>query len=96
MIDWEGSYAVPWELVDPPCFLSTMPRLLCPPEQYDEAGQPLDQDELEKWADEEAYAKMVRDAKRDAQTDHRLSDMLGDRDARDLASVIHLYSQGKI
>ena len=39
---------------------------------------------------------MVRDAERDAQTDHRLFDMLGDRDARDLASVIHLYSQGKI
>jgi len=23
-IDWEGSYAVPWELVDAPCFLSTV------------------------------------------------------------------------
>ena len=73
-----------------------MPRLLCPPEQYDEAGQPLDQDEVGKWADEEAYATMVRDAERDAGTDHRLSDVLSDRDARDLASVIHLYSQGKM
>lgn len=87
---------VPWELVDAPCFLSTVPRLLNPPEQYDEAGRPLDQDEVGRWADEEAYAKMVQDAEQNAHTDHTLSKFLADRDAQDLASTIHLYSQGKI
>ena len=96
VIDWEGSYAVPWELIDAPRFLSTVPRLLNPLEQYDEEGQPLDQDEAGKWADEEAYARMIRDAERDARADHRLSQMLADRDARDQANVVHLYSQGKI
>ena len=45
VINWEDSYAVPWGLVDAPCFLSTVPRLLNPPEQYDGTGRPLSQDE---------------------------------------------------
>lgn len=96
VIDWEGACAVPWELIDAPCFLSTVPRLLNPPEQYDEAGQPLEQDEAGRWRDEEAYAAMVREAEQSAHADHKLSNMLADRDIRDLAGVIHLFGQGKI
>ncbi|KAI5861921.1 hypothetical protein GGS23DRAFT_573791 [Durotheca rogersii] len=95
VIDWEGACTVPWELVDAPCFLSTIPRLLNPPEQYDEAGRPLDSDEVGMWADEEAYAAMVREAERNAHADHRLSNMLADKDAQDLARTIHLFPQGK-
>lgn len=96
MIDWEGSYVVPWELVDAPCFLSTVPHLLNPPEQYNESGWPLDQDEVGMWADEEAYAKMVWDTEQNVHADHRLSKILADQDAGDLARTIHLYSQGKM
>ncbi|KAH7303716.1 kinase-like domain-containing protein [Stachybotrys elegans] len=96
VIDWEGACAVPWELIDPPCFLSTVPRLLNPPEQYDTAGLPLEVDEAIKWADEKAYAAMVRAAERDANADSRLSDILSNRNTQDLAGIVHLFAQGKI
>lgn len=67
-----------------------------PLEKYDAKGRPLDVDEACVWADEEAYVRMVRDAERDAGADDGLSGMLGDRDARDLAGVVHSYSEGKI
>lgn len=96
VIDWEGACTVPWELIDAPCFLRTVPRLLNPAEQYDEAGQPLDKDEIGRWADEELYTAMVREAELEHHADHRLSQILGNRDAQDLAGVVHLYSQGKM
>jgi len=39
---------------------------------------------------------MVGDAEQDACADHGVSQMLADRDARDLARVVHLYSLGKM
>lgn len=96
IIDWDGACTVPWELVDPPCFLSTVPHLLNPKEQYDETGRPLDPDEATRWAEKDAYAKMVREAEQNTNTDHRLSGVLLDKDIRDLGAVIHLFGQGKM
>ncbi|KAI0388352.1 kinase-like domain-containing protein [Xylariaceae sp. FL0594] len=96
IIDWEGACTVPWELVDAPCFLSSVPRLLNPPGQYDESGQPLDQSEANRWADEQAYASIVREVEHHAKVDQKLSAMLLDKDTRDLASMIHLFAQGKM
>lgn len=96
VIDWEGACTMPWELVDAPLSISTVPLLLNPPEHYDEAGQPRDQDEARRWADERAYAVMVREAEKEAHADHWLSNMLANRDAQDLAGIIHLFAQGKI
>lgn len=97
VIDWEGATTVPWELVDAPSFLALVPRLLNPPEQYDQAtGQPLDPDEAGRWTDHATYVKMVRDSEREAGLDHRLSDVLGDRRVQDLAAVVHLYGMGKV
>ncbi|KAG5779848.1 hypothetical protein H9Q73_006497 [Fusarium xylarioides] len=95
VIDWERSYTMPWELVDAPCFLTTVPRLLNPPEQY-KSGRPVDQDEVENWEDEDVYATLVRDAERKACADQKLSRTLADRESRDLAALVHLYSQGKL
>ncbi|KAJ8129924.1 hypothetical protein O1611_g3704 [Lasiodiplodia mahajangana] len=96
VIDWEGACTVPWELSDAPCFLKTVPRLLNLPEQYSESGLPLDQDEAGRWADEEAYSVMVREAEQSARVDHKLSQMLANRDAQDLTGILYLFTQGKM
>ncbi|KAJ0164436.1 hypothetical protein CTA2_1002, partial [Colletotrichum tanaceti] len=96
VVDWENAYTVPWELVDAPSFLSTVPRLLNRPDQYDDQGRPLDSDEARQWADERAYAEMVREAELEAHADHKLSQMLADRDSQVLASTIHLFTHGKM
>jgi len=96
VVDWDGACTVPWELVDAPCFLRTVPRLLNPPERYGAAGRPLDPDEAARWADEDAYAAMVREAELDAGADHKLSGVLSDRDARGLGAAMHLFAQGKM
>ncbi|TQN64536.1 hypothetical protein CSHISOI_10890 [Colletotrichum shisoi] len=96
VIDWENSYAVPRELVDTPWFLSTVPRLMNRPENYNTIGRPLNKDESRKWADEEHYTGLVRDAELDADADHYLSEILANRNSRDMAAAFHLFSQGKI
>jgi hypothetical protein len=96
IIDWEGASTLPWELMDSPPFLTTVPRLLNSPERYDAKGQPLDKDEAGNWADEEAYATMIREQELVLGADSRLSGILGETKSRDLASLFHLYGQGKI
>lgn len=96
IIDWEGACTVPWELSDAPCFLKTVPRLLNLPEGYSDSGLPLDQDEAGRWADEGDYSAMVREAEQSAHVDHKLSQMLANRDAQDLAGILHLFTQGKM
>lgn len=96
VIDWEGAYTVPWELIDPPSVVVTVPRRLNPPEQYDEAGLPLDADQMGAWEEERAYADMVRAAEIDAGADDRLSRVLANRDLQDLAGIVHLFTQGKM
>lgn len=100
IIDWEGACSVPWELVDAPQFLHTVPaRLLgrAGEERYDgETGEPLEKDEIRRWAEKRAYAEMVRRAEEDAGTDHRLSDVLSGWDEQDLAATFHLFGDGKV
>lgn len=35
IIDWEGASALPWELVEHPLFLKTLPRTFSTPDVYD-------------------------------------------------------------
>ncbi|KAJ0159311.1 hypothetical protein CTA2_9940 [Colletotrichum tanaceti] len=96
VIDWEGSYTMPWELVDTPRFLSIVPRLLNPPEKYDQEGNSLDPDVAQREVDVNQYVELVRAAEEDACTDNKLSRVLADRNTRDLGALVHLYSQAKL
>ncbi|KAL2755378.1 hypothetical protein ACRALDRAFT_211377 [Sodiomyces alcalophilus JCM 7366] len=62
IIDWEGACTVPWELVAFPDFLQAMPPSFDLPENYDEHGQPIDDDLKETWTWREEYTYMVRSA----------------------------------
>jgi len=83
-------------MIDPPSFIKNIPRIINPPEQYDGMGQLLDQDEARRWAEEKAYVDMVREAEKRAGTDHKLSQMLANRKAQDLAVTIYLFMGGKL
>lgn len=96
IIDWESASTMPWELIDFPCFLQTVPPIINPPDQYNELGQPYDIDEIGRWADEDMYVAMIEEAEHNAGTDSMLSQTLGNRGTQELANVIHLYERGKI
>lgn len=96
VIDWEGAFTVPWELIDAPCFLNTVPRMLNPAEQYNEVGEPIDQDEVKRWEEKANYVSIVHEAECEAGIDHKLSKMLADKDAQDLAAIFHLFREGKM
>lgn len=40
LIEWQGAWRVPWELVEIPLFLSTMPQAMDAAFNYDQNGQP--------------------------------------------------------
>ncbi|KAK5788373.1 hypothetical protein VI817_009331 [Penicillium citrinum] len=51
---------LPWELIGFPRFLSTLPACLGLPENYDQHGQPLDEEEQETWRERGDYVVMVK------------------------------------
>lgn len=62
IVDWEAACTVPWELVAFPEFLVAMPPSFDFPDKYDEAGQPIDEDERETWRGRREYVEMVKAA----------------------------------
>lgn len=94
VIDWDRAYAMPWELIDFPSIFWTTTSHLISPELN--PGQPANPGEAKGIADMMLYVSMLRDAEREAHTDHRLSDVLGDTEAHELGGIIHSFRSGKI
>lgn len=93
IIDWEGACTLPWEMVEYPLFLDTIPQIFNTPDKYDRDGKPLDDDTRQCWQDRETYLGMVRSAEC---TDHQLSDSLGDVKSLGLAYAVRLFNAGKL
>jgi hypothetical protein len=91
VIDWEGTCTLPWELVQSPHFLSTVPAAMDSPLNYDNDGEPLDPKRRERWEDQEAYVELVAEAEMDFGADSKLSDILADQRAQDLACALRSY-----
>ncbi|KAK1768699.1 kinase-like domain-containing protein [Phialemonium atrogriseum] len=79
IIDWEGACTLPWELVDFPLFLETVPVPMDAPWNYDENGQPLDESTILRWQERREYARMVARVETAQQTDAKLSETLTDQ-----------------
>lgn len=95
VIDWYGACALPWELVDCPGAVAMVKtRLSLGPHMLDEAGQHKDPELLDRLAAQRAYAEMVREAELEVGADHKLSDILADSDAQELASACHHFDEG--
>ncbi|KAI1182632.1 kinase-like domain-containing protein [Nemania serpens] len=93
IIDWEGACTLPWELVEYPLFLDTLPRVFNTPDEYDARGEPLAADTRQCWYNRKEYLEMVRLAE---SFDQRLSDSLADSKGQGLAYAIRFFNPGKL
>lgn len=94
IIDWEGAYTVPWELVAFPDFLKAMPPAFDLSENYDRDGEPVDKEVRERMHERREYVEMVRAAEGE---DKMLSWCLGSSRCQTLAYTYGAYqSVGKL
>ena len=77
IIDWEHAGTVPWEKVEFPMFLLTLPPALDFPWRYDDDGKPLGDDTREVWGEREEYVQSVAEAEKEMGSDDGLSSILG-------------------
>ncbi|KAK7408621.1 hypothetical protein QQX98_009185 [Neonectria punicea] len=97
IIDWENACTVPWEVVQFPMFLASTPPPMDAPWNYDDAGEPTNQEIRERWKEQKEYLQSVMEAEERRKLDHMLSSTLADRDVQNLAGAIKLYlDPGKI
>jgi hypothetical protein len=91
VIDWEGACTVPWELVEFPLFLETVPFLMDASWNYDEDGQPVDEYTRQIWQERKDYVEMVAGFEDCEQVDHRLSTTLNNTSFQSVAYAIRVY-----
>lgn len=97
VIDWEGACTLPWELVDFPLFLETVPVPMDAPWNYDENGQPLDKGTMLRWQERREYVWMVARAETAELADSKLSETLADEKSQNLAYALRAYlNPGKL
>ncbi|KAJ6131795.1 Aminoglycoside phosphotransferase [Penicillium samsonianum] len=96
VIDWEHAGTVPWERVEFPIFLSTLPPALDFPWKYGADGKPLDDDTRKDWEERENYVRSVEEAEKEMGYDDRLSSMLGSMYYQNLAACFTRYEEGKL
>ncbi|KAI5464388.1 hypothetical protein BGZ63DRAFT_451628 [Mariannaea sp. PMI_226] len=97
IIDWENTCTVPWEVVQFPMFLASTPPPMDPPWNYDDDGEPINQEIRERWKEQKDYLQSVMEAEERRKLDPMLSSTLANRDVQNLAGAIKLYlDPGKI
>ncbi|CZT01770.1 uncharacterized protein RCO7_01963 [Rhynchosporium graminicola] len=97
VIDWEGACTVPWELVEFPLFLSTVPLPMDAPWNYDQDGEPLDEDTRQTWRERKEYIERAVRFEIIEGIDDRLSATLNDQTLQNLAYAMRVYSEiGKL
>ncbi|KAJ5249537.1 hypothetical protein N7524_011853 [Penicillium chrysogenum] len=89
IIDWEGAFTVPYELVAFPDFLTVMPISFDLPEKYDRDGQPLNEELRERWRERGEYIEMVRSAELN---DSLLSTCLSSKRSQAIAYLYGAYA----
>jgi len=96
VIDWESAFAAPWEvLADFPLTLSTIPPAIDAPWNYDEAGNPKDEETIQRYADRKAYLAAVREQEIKKGIDNSLSAALADSKREQLIRAMRIYENGK-
>lgn len=94
IIDWEGAFTVPWELIAFPDFLTAMPVSFDLPQNYGQDGQPLDEEVRETWRERGEYIEMVKSAELE---DNLLSSCLSSKRSQAIAYLYGAYTNvGKL
>ncbi|KAL5365393.1 hypothetical protein BJX96DRAFT_181678 [Aspergillus floccosus] len=91
IIDWEGASTVPWELVEPPLFLSIVPPGMDDPNNYKSDGTPKDQSMIQRLHERGEYVKFVQAKEEEMGIDKKLSKTLLDSNIQGLARAIKVY-----
>ncbi|KAJ5591924.1 uncharacterized protein N7459_002293 [Penicillium hispanicum] len=97
VIDWDGAGTVPWEVVQFPMFLYTVPPPIDLPSKYDHKGYPVIAEIQERWKERREYVECVKEAEGKKALDSKLSTILASHEAQNLATSIRLYKEdGKV
>ncbi|CAG7978797.1 unnamed protein product [Penicillium nalgiovense] len=96
IIDWEHAGTVPWERIEFPTFLYTLPPALDFPWRYGADGKPLDDGTRKVWGVREEYVRSVVEAEKEMGHDDGLSSMLGSIYYQNLSSCYTRYEEGKL
>ncbi|KAF2466622.1 uncharacterized protein BDR25DRAFT_327975 [Lindgomyces ingoldianus] len=98
IIDWEGACTVPWELIELPLFLSTVPRPMDAAWNYDANGEPKQAETKQRWHDRAWYVSLVEEAENlhGSVMDCQLSKILRDEKLQHLAFSLRQYQEGKL
>lgn len=97
VIDWEGACTVPWELVEFPLFLSTVPVVMDAAWNYDREGVPLDEETRRTWRERREYVGRVRRVEEVEGSDDMLSRTLANQNGQNLAYEMRAYLEpGKL
>ncbi|KAK0367855.1 hypothetical protein CLIM01_14789 [Colletotrichum limetticola] len=97
LIDWEASFAGPWEMfADFPLTLSMVPPAIDVPWNYNEQGDPVNDDLKQQLADQQSYVAAVKEVEDSRGTGYFLSDALKDRKRQQLVTAMRLYQIGKV
>ncbi|KAG2420429.1 hypothetical protein HFD88_000041 [Aspergillus terreus] len=91
VIDWEKASTVPWQLVEPPLFLSIVPATMDDPNNYEADGTPKNQSEIQRLQERSEYAKFVQAKEEEMGIDEKLSETLLDPNIQSLARAIKVY-----
>lgn len=91
IIDWENAGTVPWEVVEFPLFLYTLPTPMDLPSNYDSDGNPIDDETRQQWEERNEYLQSAKEAERKMAYDNNLSTMLASRTSQNLATALRLY-----
>lgn len=97
IIDWDGAGTVPWEVVQFPMFLYTVPPPIDLPSKYDHDGYPCDCGDTETLEGTGEYIEYVKEAEGRKALDSKLSTILACHGVQNLATSIRLYKEeGKV
>lgn len=92
VVDWEHSHTGPWEMVHFAMGFMPTPAPMNPPESYDDAGVPRDDELKESFREMEEYVDVVRQVEQAKGLSPTLSAVLCDRAGQDLAYAMRLYT----
>ncbi|KAL5330797.1 hypothetical protein ACEPPN_000320 [Leptodophora sp. 'Broadleaf-Isolate-01'] len=92
VIDWEGACTVPWELVEFPLFLSTVPLPMDAPWNYDQNGEPLDENTRQTWRERKEYIERAVRFETIEGIDDKLSTTLNNQTLQNLAYAMRVYA----
>ncbi|KNG83431.1 hypothetical protein ANOM_009700 [Aspergillus nomiae NRRL 13137] len=91
IIDWEGASTVPWELVEPPLFLSMVRPPMDDPNIYDCNGLPKEEESRRRLYERAEYIKYVLMKEEELNMDQKLSQTLLDPDIQGFAHAMKVY-----